>query len=126
MIAGLTVALPTVDKGRALQAEGSARGARIRQELEVARANAIGEVRALHHAFAIRRAAADAFEQEALPTAIESDALAQRSFEEGELSFADLIVVRRELLDTRLEYLDRLLDAAETAIARDAAAGVLR
>lgn len=126
VIAGLTVALPTVDKGRALQAEGSARGARIRQELEVARANAIGEVRALHDAFAIRRAAADAFEQEALPTAIESDALAQRSFEEGELSFADLIVVRRELLDTRLEYLDRLLDAAETAIARDAAAGVLR
>ena len=126
VIAGLTIALPAVHSGQELQAAGSARSARFRQELEVARANAVGEVRALHDAFVVRRAAAEAFEQDALPTAIESDALAQRSFEEGQLNLTDLLVVRRELLDTRLEYLDRLLEAADTAIARDAAAGVLR
>jgi outer membrane protein TolC len=74
----------------------------------------------------VRRAAAEAFEQDALPNAIESEQLAQRSFEEGQISLTDLIVVRRELTDTRLEYLDRLLEAAQTAIDRDAAAGVLQ
>jgi outer membrane protein, heavy metal efflux system len=126
VIAGLTIALPTVIKGQELQAAANARSARIRQELDVARANAISEVRALHDAYAVRRTAVEAFEQDALPNAIESEQLAQRSFEEGQLTLTDLIVVRRELVDTRLEYLDRLLEAAETAIARDAAAGVLQ
>lgn len=126
VIAGLSIALPTFDSGQELRAAGSARGARIRQEIEAVRATAISEVRALHEAYGTRRAAAEVFEQEALPLAIESEQLAQRSFEEGQLSLADLLVIRRELMDTRLEHLDRLLDAAETAIARDAAAGVLQ
>ena len=66
------------------------------------------------------------FEQEALPGAAENEQLSRRSFEEGQLSLADLLVVRRELVDTRLDYLERLRDAAETAMMRDAAAGVLQ
>ena len=126
VIAGLSISLPAFDSGQERRAAGSARGTRIRQEIEAVRAAAISEVRALHEAYGIRRAAAEVFEQEALPLAIESEQLAQRSFEEGQLSLADLLVIRRELMDTRLEHLDRLLDAAETAIARDAAAGVLQ
>lgn len=126
VIAGLTISIPAFDSGQELRAAGGARGARIRQELEATRAIAVSEIRALYEAYGIRRAAADALDQDALPDAAESEQLAQRSFEEGQRSLADLIVVRRELVDTRLEYLDRLLDAAETAIARDAAAGVLQ
>jgi cobalt-zinc-cadmium efflux system outer membrane protein len=126
VIGSLTIALPMFDSGQELRAAGSARGARIRQELAFARAAAINDVRALHEAYAIRRIAAETLEQDAMPTAIESEQLAQRSFEEGQLSLADLLVIRRELVETRLEYLDRLLDAAETAVARDAAAGVLQ
>ena len=77
-------------------------------------------------AYAIRRAAATVFESAALPSAVENEQLSQRSFEEGEIRLTDLIVVRRELIDTRLEHLDRLLEAAETAVVRDAEAGVLR
>jgi hypothetical protein len=84
------------------------------------------EASATELAFAVRNAAAAAFEQDALPGAAENDTLSRHSFEEGQLSFADLIVVRRELVDTRLEYLDRLLEAAEAAVERDAAAGVLQ
>ena len=56
----------------------------------------------------------------------ENDALARRSFEVGQISLPELLLVRRELVDARLEYLNRLLEVAEAAIEQDAAAGVLR
>jgi cobalt-zinc-cadmium efflux system outer membrane protein len=126
VVAGFTVTLPTSVKGQEERAAGAAAAARVRLELATTRAAALREVESLHAAYVSRREAADAFEQEALPSALENEQLAQRSFEEGELSLPDLLVVRRESVETRLEYLERLRDAAETAMMRDAAAGVLR
>lgn len=126
VIAGFTVTLPRFNSGQEQRASGQARAERLRVELDATRAAATTEVHALQEAYVIRRTAAAAFQQEALPMATENERLAQRSYEEGEMSLADLLVVRRELIDTRLEYLDRLLDAALTAVARDSAAGVLQ
>lgn len=126
IVAGFTVALPTFVNGQEERATGTAVAARLRLELDATRATAVGDLESLHAAYNTRREAAIAFEQEALPSALENELLAQRSFEEGELSLPDLLVVRRESLETRLEYLERLRDAAETAMMRDAAAGVLR
>jgi outer membrane protein TolC len=44
----------------------------------------------------------------------------------GQISLPELLLVRRELVDARLEYLNRLLEVAEAAIEPDSAAGVLR
>ncbi|MFN7981732.1 MAG: TolC family protein [Vicinamibacterales bacterium] len=126
LVAGFTVTLPTSVSGQEERATGSAVAARVRVELETTQASALRDIESLHAAYVMRREAAGAFEQEALPSAIENEQLAQRSFEEGELSLPDLLVVRREGTETRLEYLERLRDAAETAMMRDAAAGVLR
>jgi outer membrane protein TolC len=52
-----------------------------------------------------------------------NDALARRSFEVGQISLPELLLVRSELVDARLEYLNRLLEVAEAAIEQDAAAG---
>ena len=43
-----------------------------------------------------------------------------------QISLAEVLLVRRELVDTRLDYLNRLLEVAEAAIEQDAAAGVLQ
>ena len=126
IVAGLTVTWPAFVSGQEERAAGAARSARLRLELETTRAAALRDVEALHAAYITRHEAAEAFEQEALPSALENEQLSQRSFEEGELSLPDLLVVRRESVDTRLEYLERLRDAAQTAMLRDAAAGVLR
>ena len=126
LLGGLTITFPTFNSGQELRATGRARAIRLRQQRELARASALERVRGLDAAYAIRRAAATVFESAALPSAIENEQLSQRSFEEGEIRLTDLIVVRRELIDTRLEHLDRLLEAAETAVVRDAEAGVLR
>jgi len=56
----------------------------------------------------------------------ENDALARRSFEVGQISLPELLLVQRELVETRLEYLNRQLEVAEAAIEQDAAAGVLQ
>ena len=83
-------------------------------------------MRSLYAAFAAREAALTAFEQDAMPGMDENDALARRSFEVGQISLPELLLVRRELVETRLEYLNRLLEVAEAAIEQDAAAGVLQ
>jgi outer membrane protein TolC len=61
-----------------------------------------------------------------LPGLEENERLARRSFEVGELSLPDLLVVRREFIETRLRYLDAVADAAVASIDWQAAAGVLK
>ena len=125
-IGQLSFTLPVSNQGQELRATGTARASRMRLELETTRASIESEVRSLYAAFVARDAAVAAFEQDVMPGLDENDALARRSFEVGQLSLPDLLLVRRELVDARLEYLSRLLEVAEAAIEQDAAAGVLR
>ena len=126
VIGELTLTLPLFNQGQELRATGTARASRVRLELETTRASIESEVRSLYAAFAAREAALAAFEQDAMPGMDENDALARRSFEVGQISLPELLLVRRELVETRLEYLNRLLEVAEAAIEQDAAAGVLQ
>jgi cobalt-zinc-cadmium efflux system outer membrane protein len=56
----------------------------------------------------------------------DNESLALKSFEAGEIDLGDLLLIRREILETRLAYLDRLLDASLTHFELEAAAGVLQ
>ena len=56
----------------------------------------------------------------------DSDALATRSFDVGQIGLPDVLLIRRELLDTRFQYLSSLFEAAQARVELDAAAGVLR
>ena len=122
----LTITLPVFSQGQELRATGSARASRLRLQLAAARATIESEVRSLYAAYAAREGALNAFEQEAMPGVDENEALARRSFEVGQINLPELLLIRREIVDTRLEYLSRLLEAAEGAIELDAAAGVLQ
>jgi len=122
----LTVTLPLFNQGQELRATGSARAARLRLELETARAAIESDVRTSYAAFAAREAAMMAFEQDAMPGMDENEALARRSFDVGQISLPELLLIRREIVETRLEYLSRLLEVGEAAIEQDAAAGVLQ
>ena len=122
----LTISLPVFSQGQELRATGSARASRLRLELETTRTVIESEVRALYAAYAAREGALRAFEQEAMPGVDENEALARRSFEVGQINLAELLLIRREIVDTRLEYLSRLLEVAEGAVEQDAAAGVLQ
>jgi cobalt-zinc-cadmium efflux system outer membrane protein len=126
LLGGLTVTLPVFSKGLDVQAIGSARAARRRAELDAARTRVQIEVRSAFDAYQRRAAAVRILETDALPGLDENQALTTRSFDVGQLGLPDLLLIRREILDTRFQYLDALMEAALARIDLDASAGILR
>ena len=55
-----------------------------------------------------RLAAVRVLETEAIPGLEENETLTTRSFEVGQIGLPDLLLIRREILDTRSQYLDAL------------------
>ena len=123
---GVTFVLPVFSKGQELAVTGTARGARLRAELDAARARVRIELQTALAAYDRRAAAARVLETEALPGLDDTDALTTRSFDVGQLGLPDVLVIRRELLDTRFQHLSALFEAALARVQVDAAAGVLR
>jgi cobalt-zinc-cadmium efflux system outer membrane protein len=126
LLGGMTVTLPMFSKGQEQRAVGSARVSRLRAELEAARARVQLEVRTAFEAHGRRLAAVRVLEAEAIPGIEENEQLTARSFEVGQLGLPELLLIRREILDTRVEYLAALLEAALARIDLDASAAVLR
>jgi cobalt-zinc-cadmium efflux system outer membrane protein len=126
VLGGLTVTLPMFSKGQEQRAAGSARAARQRADLEAARARVQIEVRTAFNALGRRLAALRVLEADAMQGLDENEQLATRSFEVGQLALSELLLIRRELLDTRFHYLDALLEAALAKVDLDASAAILR
>lgn len=126
VLGGLTLTLPMFSKGQEPIASGLARAARLRAELDATRIRIGIEVRAAVAAYQSRVEALQVLEREAQPGLDENDVLATRSFEVGQIGLAELLLIRREILDTRFQYLDALMEAAIARIELDTRAGVLR
>ena len=126
VLGGLTLTLPMFSKGQEPIASGLARAARLRAELDATRIRIGIEVRAALAAYQSRVEAVQVLERDALPGLDESVTLATRSFEVGQIGLAELLLIRREIIDTRFQYLDALLEAAIARVELDARAGVLR
>jgi cobalt-zinc-cadmium efflux system outer membrane protein len=119
----LSLALPVFDRAQGARAEASARVRRLRLELDAARRAAEVEVQTALIVHARRVKAVEELEASALPLLDENESLARRSYEAGEMPLAELLLVRRENLDTRREYLERLLEAAASAVDLESSAG---
>ena len=126
VLGGVTLTLPVFSKGQELQAIGSARASRLRVELDAARTRVQVELGTAIEASQRRVRAARVLEGEALPGLDENETLATRSFEVGQLGLPDLLLIRREIFETRFQHLDTLLEAALARVAVDASAAVLR
>lgn len=124
--AGVVVSLPIHNRGQETVAMGQARASALRQALAAARGAADAEVRGRYSALTQRLAVVRELERTALPALEDNESLALKSFEAGETDLGELLLIRREILETRLAYLDRLLDASLTRFELEAAAGALR
>jgi cobalt-zinc-cadmium efflux system outer membrane protein len=118
--------LPVASKGQELRAVSTARATRLRAELSAARTRIQLEVRAAFDAYNRRLAAIRILETDAIPGLDENETLSTRSFDVGQLGLPDLLLIRREILDTRSQYLDALLEAALARIDLDASAAIQR
>lgn len=123
--AGIVLSLPVHGRGREAVAVGEARAGALRQALAAARAAAEAEVRGLYDALSRRLAAVRELERTALPALEDNESLALKSFDAGEIGLGELLLIRREIVETRLAYLDRLSEAALTRSDLEAAAGDL-
>jgi cobalt-zinc-cadmium efflux system outer membrane protein len=126
VLGGMTVTLPMFSSGQEQRAVGLARAARLRAALDAARARVQQEVRAAFDAFNRRLAAVRVLEAEAMPGLEDNEQLTTRSFEVGQLGLPELLLIRREIVETRAQYLDALLEAALARIDLDASAAILR
>lgn len=126
LLGGLVVTLPLFNKGQDIHAEATARIASLRAErLSIANAWAV-VARARLQALTNLRQALEVIERDALPAAIDNEVLARRSYETGQISVVDWIVLRREAMQVRREQLERLRQIAVATVELDAVAGVIQ
>ena len=121
-----TISLPLANKGQDVTITGRGRAARLRASLEAVRRRARIEVAAAHAAYERRLAALGMLERDVVSTLDDTLGLATRSFDVGQIGVADVLVMRREVLDARAQYLDTLLSTVLARVALDSASGVLR
>jgi cobalt-zinc-cadmium efflux system outer membrane protein len=117
--------LPVFERGQGVRAEARARVRRLRFELDATRRRVHMEGDTALMVYHMR---VDALAELAAtaPMQEQNEALARRSYEMGELGLADLLLVRREVLETQVEFLGRQLDAAIAGIELEAATGALK
>jgi cobalt-zinc-cadmium efflux system outer membrane protein len=125
IMGGLAVTLPVFDRGQGVRAEAGSRLARLRMEHDALVQTVDAEVRSAFETYQHSVRAASALEA-ILPTLSESEKLASRSYEAGQISLVDSLLVRRDVMETRLSHLDRLLDASIARVRLLSSAGVLR
>ena len=123
---GLKITLPVFSRGQELRATGTARASRIHLEIEALRNAVQHEVSSSFATYESRVEASGELEHGALPSLADNESLAKRSYEEGEIGVAELLLIRKEMLDTRLAYVNSLLEAKLAEIELQFRAGVLR
>lgn len=123
---GLAITVPIFQNGQEARAAARARESQARADLERTRNAATAEAEGLTRAYAAAVEAADALAGRALPQVEESESMVHEAYRSGKINLPALLIVRRDLLDTRRDYVDRLLDAALAAIDLAVARGTLQ
>ncbi|HTV24803.1 MAG TPA: TolC family protein [Polyangiaceae bacterium] len=118
-----SLTLPIFERGQGQRAEAEARGRRLASELRAGQNAVAVEVRTALAVYDQRLAAVQELARGALPLLDETEARVRQSYEAGQLPLIDFLAVRREIVATRIEYTDRLLDAAVAAVELSASAG---
>jgi len=124
--AGASIVVPLFNKGQEQRVTGAAQARRAELERTAVVTELGIRARSAHSAFQLRLAAIEPLERDVLPGLEENERLARRSFEVGELSLPDLLILRREFVDARLQYLEALSQAAAASVEWQIAAGVLQ
>ena len=123
---GVVLSIPLFNHGQGERGQARARRERARVELESRRAAASAEVEGARNGHRAAVGAARQLEARGIPRAFETEAMAQESYRSGKMDLPGVLVVRREALETRREDLDRLLEAALSAIDVAVATGAVR
>lgn len=126
LMGGFVVRLPVFQRGLGQAQAASARLARLRLQREAIRVAAQAELDGSIAAYRHQRAALRALETDALSAAGENEELGRRSYEAGQISLADWLLYRRQLVDVVRQHIEQKLQCALTLVEIDSLAGVMR
>lgn len=101
---GLSVAIPLFNRNQGEIAVARAAGKRTAQEQRATRLQVEREVLATYAHFEAARQSTQAFEERVVDTLEENLQLLGKSFRAGKVGLTDVLVIRRSLLESRLEY----------------------
>lgn len=122
----LAIALPVFDHGQGATAVAEARSERLRAELDATRSMVVVETHTAQMMAEQLSAAVREFEREGLAALERSERLATASYEAGSVPLGELLSVRRELVQAKLDYVDLLLGAATAHAELAASTGAFR
>lgn len=125
VLAGLAVTLPLFDRGQGERAAARVRTRRAELELDLTEQAVATEVEVASQAYVSTVAAVVKLEEDALPLVERNEVLSVTAYEAGKANVSTVILVRREALDTRREYLDRQLAAALAGVELSRSLGAL-
>nr|WP_216669276.1 TolC family protein [Corallococcus exiguus] len=120
----LSVPLPVFARGQEARLVGEADASRAEQELAAARTVVPAQVQAAKYRYRASLGALGTLE-EVLPLLDDNEALAQRSYDAGEMDLAAFLLVRRDTLEARAAWLDGLLRLALARVQLEVETGVL-
>jgi len=117
--------LPIFNRGQGLRDESRSRSRRLHGEYEALKRAVLVDIQTTFSAYRDAVAAADELEENAVPLLNENEALLYRAYEAGKIGLTELLLLRREAIATRVEYLARLLEAAVVGAELKANTGLL-
>jgi cobalt-zinc-cadmium efflux system outer membrane protein len=121
---GIGLSLPFFQRGQEAAALAAARLARLRAERAALVRTIDAEVRGALASYEALVAVAEQYERTVLPLVEENERLALESYDVGQIGLGELLVVRREALDTRRIFIDRLIEMRLAEVELRAQAGV--
>jgi len=124
VLGGLRIRFPVFNKAQEDVALLNARAERLRQQHDARRRSLEAQLRAEFEAYRLQAVAVDTLEREALPATADNEVLARRSYEVGQISVADWLVLRREAVQIQREFLAQRLDLARLRLQLDVTSGV--
>ena len=126
VLGALTITLPVFAKGQGQRALATARLESLRLQSAALQQRIRQEVTTAFEVYQRRAAAVGSLATDAIPGMDENEQHTSRSFEAGQIGLVELLLLRREILETRSQYLDALLEAVLAEVELDASAGILR
>lgn len=113
---GVALTVPLFNAGHGERGAARARRERARIELKAREVSAQTEMAGLKAAYEAAQASAEELARNGIPQSREVEEMAQDAYRAGKINLVALLQVQREVLETRREYTDRLLEAAMAAV----------
>ena len=114
--AAVTFTIPLFNRGQENIAVGSSRATRIRQQIEASRRVVESEISSALQQYAVLRLSAEDLQKNGVPVLKDNETLSTRSYEEGEISLIELLLIRRESLEIQTLVVEKQLEAALAAV----------